>query len=466
MPETLGAYLRKARLERNLTLEQVAQATHVRLAYLEALENDRLDLLPSAVQGRGFLRLYAGYLGIPVQPLLDLWEGKPSAAEEPSQSPQPGEKVSATDAQIPGSAASGPESGAFTSSPQEPAPATEQPEEATTPEDELLLPSQRIFREIGASLQQQRQRLGLTPEEAASATRIRSRYLLALENGDLESLPSPIHARGMLQNYSAFLGLNSEAILLRFAEGLQQRLQEKNASRRTSASQANQSHPISPPTASPSAPWRQILSPDLMISAILLVALLGFIIWGAGRISAAQQARQQTTPPPISEILAQVPTPLAETTVPTPAEAPTASPTEGQIGTLTTATAEITITPAINAPLQLNVIAQIRAWLRVVVDDKVAFEGRTIPGSVYAFGGRQRIELATGNGAALRLVFNQSDLGSPGAMGEPIVLIFTSEGVLTPTPLATQTPTVTLSPTPSPTLTPLLPTPTITPLIP
>ena len=101
MPESIGEQLRKARLEKNISLEQAFAATHIRTRYLEALETDQRSLLPSSVQGKGFLRLYADFLGLPLQPLLDLWDGKlpvpppasiptpPPAAEELPAEPLP-----------------------------------------------------------------------------------------------------------------------------------------------------------------------------------------------------------------------------------------------------------------------------------------------------------------------------------------------------------------------------------------
>ena len=64
MPETIGQRLKQAREEKRLTLEKAAEATRVRLPYLQALENDDYSVMISAAQGRGFLRLYTDYLGL------------------------------------------------------------------------------------------------------------------------------------------------------------------------------------------------------------------------------------------------------------------------------------------------------------------------------------------------------------------------------------------------------------------
>jgi cytoskeletal protein RodZ len=64
LPEGLGAQLREARERAGLELADVAARTHVRKAYLEALENEDLDALPEDVYARNFLRLYARTVGL------------------------------------------------------------------------------------------------------------------------------------------------------------------------------------------------------------------------------------------------------------------------------------------------------------------------------------------------------------------------------------------------------------------
>src|SRR5512141_950015 len=80
MATSVGEQLKEERTTRGLTLEQAAQATKIRKHYLEALERDDRSTLPSVVQGKGFLRLYAGYLGLDAEALAAQWEGKPLPA--------------------------------------------------------------------------------------------------------------------------------------------------------------------------------------------------------------------------------------------------------------------------------------------------------------------------------------------------------------------------------------------------
>ncbi len=59
-----GSGLRRARLERGISMERIAEVTMVNLAHLESLELDRYAALPAAVYVRGFVAAYARCIGI------------------------------------------------------------------------------------------------------------------------------------------------------------------------------------------------------------------------------------------------------------------------------------------------------------------------------------------------------------------------------------------------------------------
>jgi len=60
----LGDQLRETREGRGLSLEQVEEVTHIRRAFLQALEEERFDALPGDVYVKGFLRNYARFLNL------------------------------------------------------------------------------------------------------------------------------------------------------------------------------------------------------------------------------------------------------------------------------------------------------------------------------------------------------------------------------------------------------------------
>src|SRR3989337_3628781 len=66
----LGETLRRARLTRGITFEDAERMTRIPRKYLEALETENFGILPAPVFARGFLRSYAGYLGLDPGDLL------------------------------------------------------------------------------------------------------------------------------------------------------------------------------------------------------------------------------------------------------------------------------------------------------------------------------------------------------------------------------------------------------------
>ena len=60
---------------------------------------------------------------------------------------------------------------------------------------------------IGVRLREARMRQGLDLSDCAAATRIRERYLIAIEDGRFESLPGPAYVSGFIRAYAAHLGV-------------------------------------------------------------------------------------------------------------------------------------------------------------------------------------------------------------------------------------------------------------------
>ena len=61
---SFGAWLRRQREVRGISLREIAETSRISLRYLEALEQDRFDLLPAPLFAKGFLREYAKFVGL------------------------------------------------------------------------------------------------------------------------------------------------------------------------------------------------------------------------------------------------------------------------------------------------------------------------------------------------------------------------------------------------------------------
>lgn len=71
----------------------------------------------------------------------------------------------------------------------------------------------RQFLGIGAALRERREAMGVSLAEVESATRIRQKYLAALESDEWHLLPGEVVGRGFLRNYSGYLGLEPMDII-------------------------------------------------------------------------------------------------------------------------------------------------------------------------------------------------------------------------------------------------------------
>ena len=72
--ESLGQRLRQEREARNVSLEEIASATKIVPRYLEALENDRLDIMPGGFFIKGIIRNYARAVGLDPEEVLDRYK--------------------------------------------------------------------------------------------------------------------------------------------------------------------------------------------------------------------------------------------------------------------------------------------------------------------------------------------------------------------------------------------------------
>ena len=67
---TLGAIFKTRRNDMNLTLKEVATATSIRLNYLQAIEENKVQHLIPPVYAQGFTRQYAIFLGLDPEQII------------------------------------------------------------------------------------------------------------------------------------------------------------------------------------------------------------------------------------------------------------------------------------------------------------------------------------------------------------------------------------------------------------
>jgi cytoskeleton protein RodZ len=560
MFESIGQRLKKERIARFLTLEKASEATRIRIVFLQALEADDYSVMPSAAQGRGFLRNYAEYLELNIDEMIA--EIQKNAPQEEVSGPLP--QVNLAETEIPPLTTEQDEKPArlsltsrlgrrpkakpaiqqtqndapksepveltqdkiLMSSPmptaedmveqpkprgrkkkkvieETPQPIAPQAEEVDVKAEELnppveqgqvqvkedakpgptsrlagilqsvsvkketqpvpeppvvvepeipqFVPSQPadvIFAEIGMKLRERRELISLTFDEVERHTKLRAAFVKALEDGAFDKLPSPVQTRGMLANYATFLDLDTDSILLRFADGLQARRYEKYAE---TPREKIQTEVIT------SMPFlRSFIAGDLIFGVAIIAILFALALWGVGRIVNSQNGQNaEATAPSIVDVLGITPVPTASPNV-------TLTPVDENL--LTTPGVETPVSSELNANVVVSIFAVERVFARISVDGELAFEGRFAPGETRTFEATDQVMVLTGNAAALRVTYNGRDLGLMGNIGEVVSRVYLITGVAIPTPTISPTPTNTLPATITPTST-VTPTiiPTVTP---
>ncbi len=458
MSQTPGQKLKQIRESLGISLEEIAQKTRIRLNYLEAIEADDDEAMPSRVHKRGFLRLYAAELGIRLEE-LQINANYQGTAKDTSKVSEdlsaPQDEATIHENEIEQKLDSDDEEAIeeeISQDPEEASHLKRKSRETNIPNFEPLAQPETkktehataIFKAIGAKLQARRRLLSLSYEDLADHLHIRQPFLEALDAGDFDALPSPVQARGMLANYAEFLNLDVDAILLEYADGLQVKRLEKQ----------NQEDSQNKKTAKELSPTRlrlkNFFSLDLLVIAGLFLGFAGFLVWGVNRIMNTDNPNIEATDiPEVADVLLATGSPTPQITMTADGD---------QLDEEIIETSEIEPTPIFtplpgNNQINIVIIPRQRTWVQITADGQITFEGRLISGNVYDFSGDDSVEILTGNAGALQIYFNDQDMGSPGLIGQVINLVFTESGLVLPTPTNTPTITETPRPTPSPTAT-------------
>jgi hypothetical protein len=133
--------------------------------------------------------------------------------------------------------------------------------------------------EIGSSLREARSRQKLELSQVERDTRIRARYLAALEDERFDVLPAPAYVKGFLRTYADFLGLDGQ----RFVDEYNSRF-----------------GPSEEPAATPPTPIRRrrLTRGRMLLLVAPLAALLALAAW---RVTAPSgHHRTASAPPPPS----------------------------------------------------------------------------------------------------------------------------------------------------------------------
>lgn len=255
---------------------------------------------------------------------------------------------------------------------------------------------QDVLAEIGALLREARLKQGITLEKVQEETKIRRRYLEALEEGNYQVFPGEVYLKGFLKNYAHFLGLPGDELVKRYTKA-RAALEEEKAHARQ-----------------PTQPAGLNLSRGLITVIVLLVvlsALGGFFLARRPGPEHEVPLPEEGTETRVSGSLAPAPLPVA----------PEAGPGKSAIEVRTVKNLPkeaIFQVEGNEIRVELKVTGE-RCWVAVRADGGREKAEMLAQGDRRVIEGKEQVWLRVGEPGSLEITVNGISLGPAGTPGQP-----------------------------------------------
>ncbi|HXV67611.1 MAG TPA: RodZ domain-containing protein [Nitrospira sp.] len=300
---------------------------------------------------------------------------------------------------------------------------------------------------VGEFFRQVRETKGLTVDEVASKTRIRSDFVKALEDGNFAKLPDQVFARGFVRSYARSLGLDEEDAIHRFIQSAGAFYEKQDERERLKVRQAEEERKRQAN--------RRAVAVAIGIAVLTLVFLLSreqssVLRRGAPEPSSTKrtaETRKESPEPPVR----QQPEPAAESVKPSESAAVSPGPVnEGDHSETPASTAAVakpeaepvsTSSPGTDGPLGglsidggapssdnqlvLDLEATELSWVVVQIDNGSPQEALLRPGEKAHWTGQDQFILTLGNAGGVKAELNgkpQKPFGPSGKVARDIVL--------------------------------------------
>jgi cytoskeleton protein RodZ len=230
---------------------------------------------------------------------------------------------------------------------------------------------------FGERLKREREMREVTLEELTKATRISTRFLLALENESWEKLPGGVFGHGFVRTIARYLGLDEESLLSEYdlARG-----------------DKSQSEPAKPEERIPAPPkWIPVIA--VLVLLLLVAGLFYAGRYGWRRYAAHRAAKQSAAASVSPQVLSQT-------------DSSAGSPSSSE------------------SFMDLSVSTSAATHVRVLADGKLLLDNEMPAGETRHFFAHERFEVAAGDSSAVLLELNgqaMPPLGAPGSSGTMVL---------------------------------------------
>jgi len=304
------------------------------------------------------------------------------------------------------------------------------------------------MRELGRILREKRESVGLDLDALHAQTKIRKRYLMALEEGDWTVLPGDVYARGFVRSYAEALGLDGLQLLHDHVDGHAQQTEANmqapssqnspetilgtsilEPSKTTKASAKSES--LKRPMPKTRSPQTKLLSSRKLggVSQVAVVAAALVVIAGVWIALRHPNAAPPTTA--LNNNVTNSTTQISPTTTNSTSSSGTANNTSNSTGRADGSTAQISPGPFQNfqevytvsttQPLTINLTSMNGdCWIKVTVDGTVVDPNDTITGGqTKSWTAKQNVAIRLGHVSGMQLQIN----------GQPVVLPTTQNAI-------------------------------------
>jgi cytoskeleton protein RodZ len=255
---------------------------------------------------------------------------------------------------------------------------------------------------FGEHLKRERELRGVSLDEIAAATRIKTSFLEALENGRWNELPGGAFNRGFVRATAHFLGLDEDGMVAEYALEIGGESQAKAPSQ-------------------PSGALPRDYRPALIAVSVFFLLLIG-AVWfihhrisvrrqkaAAAAMAAATTAASSTAP---TKTPASAATNAAAATSIAPGATPATPPNPSPAGPAVTNSA-----PSATDPLKLRLETSKTTRVQVNGDGKILFKGRLHSDDPKNFQAREGFEVVSNDPGVVKLQLNGQSVPFSGKAG-------------------------------------------------
>jgi cytoskeleton protein RodZ len=276
---------------------------------------------------------------------------------------------------------------------------------------------------FGEKLRRERELRGISLDQIATATKISTRMLKALEDEKFDLLPGGIFNKGFIRSYAKFLGIDEEQAVADYVAA------------------TGPEEPINnlPQIADvPERPTRRLdeegtVSWTTIVVLVLLVAI-GYGGWTYHNHRKAERESSTTSSPVSAPSSVPVAPPVVEQNVVRPENSAVKTPASAPLGATTNSVPSTTASPAAlktdatePAPkpsVELVIRTSEESWVQAIADGKTIFSETLPAASEKHVTASRRITLTVGNAGGVEVTYNGATLPDIGGPGKVRTIIF------------------------------------------